>query len=101
MVVMGFDVGGLLMTSDSHLLANGSVLNVTHSSANLGGASISLTVVGRQQATKTFCTERYVYKTTCPGWCFFQFVTEDGHLLTQDQFNGFHASLNLENNQGL
>ena len=94
------NVGGLLMTSDSHLLlANGSILNVTHNSADFGGG-IHISYSGRNTASYEDFLHCYVYKTTCPGWCFFQFVAEDGHLLTQDQFNGFHASLNLVHNQG-
>ena len=94
------NLGGLLMMADSQvLMANGSVLNVTHNSAKFGGG-IHVSYKGRHTASYEDFLHCYVYKTTCPGWCFFQFVTEDGHLLTQDQFNGFHASLNLEQNQG-
>ena len=95
------NLGGLFMAADSHLmLGNGSVLNVTRNSATLGGG-IHISYSGRGTASYEEFLHCYVYKTSCPGWCFFQFVTEDGHLLTQDQFNTFGASLNLEHNRGL
>ena len=90
--------GGLYMTSDSLLLmANGSVLNVSHNSAEFGGG-IHISYKGRRIASYEDFLHCYVYKTTCQGWCFFQFVDQNGHLLMQDELNDFQSNLNLENN---
>ena len=92
------DGGGLFMTSDSLLLmANGSVLNVSHNSAEFGGG-IHISYKGRSIASYEDFLHCYVYKTTCPGWCFFQFVDQNGHLLRQDDLDAYQANLNLENN---
>ena len=92
------DGGGLFMTSDSLLLmANGSVLNVSHNSAEFGGG-IHISYKGRSIASYQDFLHCYIYKTTCPGWCFFQFVDQKGHLLRQDDLDAYQANLNLENN---
>ena len=93
------DDGGLYMTSDSLLLmANGSVLNVSHNSAEFGGG-IHISYKGRSIASYQDFLHCYVYKTTCPGWCFFQFVDQNGHLLKQNELDAYEANLNLENNR--
>ena len=93
--------GGLYMTSDSLLLmANGSVLNVSHNTAEFGGG-IHISYKGRSIASYQDFLHCYVYKTTCPGWCFFQFVDQNGHLLMQDELNAYQANLSLEKNHAL
>ena len=93
--------GGLFMTSDSLLLmANGSVLNVSHNTAEFGGG-IHISYKGRNIASYEDFLHCYVYKTTCPGWCFFQFVDQNGHLLMQDEFNVHQANINLERNRAI
>ena len=90
--------GGLVMTSDSLLLmANGSVLKVSNNSAEFGGG-IHISYKGRSIASYQDFLHCYVYKTTCPGWCFFQFVDQNGHLLMQDELYSYEANLNLEGN---
>ena len=100
-VIQKNDGGGLYMTSDSLLLmANGSVLNVSHNSAEFGGG-IHISYKGRSIASYEDFLHCYVYKTTCPGWCFFQFVDQNGHLLMQDELNAYQANLSLEKNHAL
>ena len=92
------DGGGLYMTSDSLLLmANGSVLNLSHNSAEFGGG-IHISYKGRGIASYEDFLHCYVYKTTCPGWCFFQFVDQNGHLLRQNELNAFDTNLSLDSN---
>ena len=94
------NTGGLFMTSDSLLLmANGSALNVVHNLADFGGG-IRISYKGRNAASFEDFLSCYVYKTTCTGWCFFQFIDQNGHFLMQDELSAFHASLNLQNNIG-
>ena len=90
--------GGLYMTSDSLLLmANGSVLNVSHNSAEFGGG-IHISYKGRSIASYEDFLRCYVYKTTCPGWCFFQFIDQNGHLLMQNELNAYQTNINIEKN---
>ena len=97
-VIQKNDGGGLYMTSDSLLLmANRSVLKVSNNSAEFGGG-IHISYKGRSIASYEDFLHCYVYKTTCPGWCFFQFVDHNGHLLMQDNLNTYEANLNAENN---
>ena len=91
--------GGLYMTSDSLLLmANGSVLNVSHNTAEFGGG-IHISYKGRSIASYEDFLHCYVYKTTCPGWCFFQFIDQNGHLLMQNKLDAYEAKLSLEGNR--
>ena len=100
-VIQKNDGGGLYMTSDSLLLVvNGSVLNVSHNSAEFGGG-IHISYKGRSIASYEDFLHCYVYKTTCLGWCFFQFVEQNGHLLMQDDLDAYQANLNLQNNYAL
>ena len=90
--------GGLYMTSDSLILmANASVLNVSHNSAEFGGG-IHISYKGRNIASYEDFLHCYVYKTTCRGWCFFQLIDQNGHLLMQDELNTFHTNLHLNSN---
>lgn len=93
--------GGVWMTSDSHLLAaNGSTLNVMHNVADFGGG-IHVSYKGRNTASFEEFLNCYVYKTTCPGWCFFQFVDQNGRLLMPNDLNTFQANLNIQGNSAL
>ena len=102
-IIMALEIhendGGLYMTSDSLLLmANGSVLNVSHNTAEFGGG-IHISYKGRSIASYQDFLHCYVYKTTCPGWCFFQFVDQNGHLLMQNKLDAYEAKLSLEGNR--
>ena len=93
------NTGGVWMTSDSLLLvANGSALNVMHNEADFGGG-IHVSYKGRHTTSFEDFLNCYVYKTTCPGWCFFQFVDQNGRLLMPDDLSSFQASLNIQSNR--
>ena len=95
------NTGGVWMTSDSLLLvANGSALNVMRNVADFGGG-IHVSYKGRNTTSFEEFLNCYVYKTTCPGWCFFQFVDQNGRLLMPDDLSTFQANLNVWSNSAL
>ena len=94
--------GGVLMTSDSLLLmANGSELTVMDNVADDFGGGVHISYKGRSAPSFEEFLKCYVNKTTCPGWCFFQFVDQNGDLLMQEEVGAFHATMKLLDNAAL
>ena len=91
--------GGIYMSSDSQLLlVRNSHLNVSANTGMLYGGGIHVSHAGRSIQTLNEFVDCYVYKLTCPGWCFFQFVNSDGQYVNETEIPEHNATVTLLRN---
>ena len=94
--------GGIYMSSDSQLLlAPGTVLNVTENIGRPYGGGIYIShyqSYKEQTVSLAAFTNCYVEFQNCPGWCFFQFINNDGLSVNASELAEHNATVLLSNN---
>ena len=95
---------GIYLSSDSQLLLTPhSFLNVTTNSDNMFGGGLCLGGLyndykGRGMQTLNEFVDCYVDKLTCPGWCFFQFINNDGQYVNASELTTHNTTVALSSN---
>ena len=97
--LVGNNNSAMVMTSDSRiLLTNNSMLNITQNTATVSGGGVFVSYEAHNISSFQQFVECYVKRTTCPGWCFFQLVNDNGEYLNDDEIISFNSSLNVLGN---
>ena len=95
---------GIYLSSDSQLLLTPhSFLNVTTNSGNMFGGGLCLGELyidykGRGIQTLNEFVDCYVDKLTCPGWCFFQFINNNGQYVNASGLTTHNTTVALSSN---